>query len=164
MKALVLVTALLSAQVANASGPLQLESDYIHCFDGTTEVSIIPQGDVLEEDSSLVELLSKKNIVKIRTNDQVYSYTQDIVIMADGYGNDAVQALVVDRFGPISAVMQFTFEHEGGYLDGFYALPKSGVNLQSDRLFEENFQEAKSFENMLCNSSLLGNFGINSGF
>jgi hypothetical protein len=145
--------------------PLQLETDYLHCYDGEVELSFFPEnGYVLDYDSSPIELLSKKNTMKIRKGSKVYTYSQNVIIMADGAGNDAVQVLVVDDFGPLTPVVEFTFEHEGAYLSGYYSLPKEGVDLENDRLYPSKFGEKVNFKEMYCNVGLEDHFGINLGF
>jgi hypothetical protein len=150
----------LLSQISQASNPLQLEGDYLHCWDGKTELAFYPDGDVLDYDSTPLEILSKKNVMKIRTNGKTYTYSQNVIIMADGAGNDAVQVISTDSFGPFTPVVEFTFEHEGAYLNGFYSIPNEGVDLENDQIASYMFQKAISFEGMYCNVGLEDEFGF----
>ncbi|OUR97436.1 hypothetical protein A9Q84_14010 [Halobacteriovorax marinus] len=151
---------LLLTNTSYANSPLQLEGDYLHCWDGETELAFYSDEDVLDYEATPLELLSKKNILKIRTKGKTYTYSQNVIIMSDGAGNDAVQVLAIDDFGPFEPVVQFTFEHEGAYLNGYYALPNEDLDLTNDHIASYRFQKAISFEGMFCNVGLEDQFGL----
>jgi len=157
-----IVALTLLSNITFASSPLQLKGDYLHCWDGKTELAFYADGDVLDYDTTPLELLNKKNTLKIRTKGKTYTYSQNVIIMSDGAGNDAVQVLAIDDFGPFKPVIQFTFEHEGAYLAGFYSLPKEdeNVDLANGHIASYQFQEAISFDGMFCNVGLEDQFGL----
>lgn len=149
---LLLVTLQVSA---TENRPVFSSGAYLHCFDGKVELSL-EADDVAEiGKTSAKDLFSKNNILRIRTYGQTYTFTENVVVATDGSGNDAVQVFAQDPFGPLIPVMEFTFEHEGNYLSGFFSLPKKKLK-KNEFYTTENFGKAIDFneEDMKCNGTL----------
>jgi hypothetical protein len=148
------ITIALLALFANL--PASAANSYLHCQDDQIELVLEADSDIEEIGStSGRDLFSKKNVLKIKTAEQTYIFNQNVIVASDGFGNDAVQVFAQDPFGPLVPVIQFTYEHEGSYLDGFYSLPKDNIN-PAVLFHTENFQTPIQFyaDKMKCNFAL----------
>ena len=101
------------------------------------------------------ELFNQKgNVVKIQAEGITYTYDQLTVMVEDGAGQLAAQSFLLGSLHPFVEIYNFYFEHEGGYLSGYYRLPpKDGYDIKYSRLY--NFSKPiKLTENMVCDFNL----------
>lgn len=136
--------------------PASAATSYLHCQDDKVQIVLEADSDIEEIGSTSGRaLFSKKNVLTIKTATQSYIFDQNVIVASDGFGNDAVQVFAQDPFGPLVPVIQFTYEHEGSFLDGFYSLPKDNVN-PAVLFNKENFRAPIHFyaDSMKCNFAL----------
>ncbi|MBC75888.1 MAG: hypothetical protein CME64_07720 [Halobacteriovoraceae bacterium] len=115
MKKLICLTALLTWNIGFTS-----ESDFdFECTDGTVKVEYTYQGEIPEVGELESDIFQNGNVVKITKGDKSYTYKKWVGIATDGFGNDLVQVYKAGGFHSLlEQVADFTFEHEGGYLEG----------------------------------------------
>lgn len=118
---------------------LAFEDAYLQCFDGKVEIGFYPDGHLLEEDEDLdfKDIAAKDNVIKIRTTSgEVTVYDRNVVFVTDGAGNDTFEVFLHPTFGSgLEEVVSLFYDHETGFLSGFYSIPK--VNEHEEVSFSE---------------------------
>jgi hypothetical protein len=112
---------------------LAFEDAYMQCFDGNVEIGIYADGDFVEE--SLYGMgdlqFSPLNRIKIRNGEEIVELAQNTLFTTDGAGNDTFQVLYLDG-NEIVPVVHMYYDHEQGWLDGYYALPEIKTGTRND--------------------------------
>jgi hypothetical protein len=88
------------------------------CTDGTVKVEVTIDGPVPEEFDFDNSIFQNNHVIKITTPNTVMVFDKLVVATEDGAGQESFQAFVPDRLAPLKMVVDFYFEHEGGYLAG----------------------------------------------
>lgn len=106
------------------------QADY-YCTDGSNlEIGIFYDTDSVVETGMLKvfvpPVFNKKNYIKIYQKGEELPITlANVMITTDGAGNDTFQVLAFLKFG-YEIVAEFSYEHQGAYLTGFYRKPIRG--------------------------------------
>ena len=110
---------------AETSTDLAFEGADLQCFDGTTEIGLYATGAGISETGNGLGdiILNPGNQIHIRTGGEIHVINQNVLVSTDGAGNDRYQ--VLDQGGSgFSIAIDLYYDHEQGFLDGYYALPE----------------------------------------
>ena len=151
------------ADEGSARGELAFDDAYLQCFDGHIEIGVYAEGVLVEESmygmGDLV--LDPANVIKIRVpGDRTYVIDKNTIFTTDGAGNDTFHALYLDG-SDIAPVIHLYYDHEEGFLQGFYSLPDYRTITRAEETFEliVGFQSPTALSNssMNCYDYTYGN-------
>ena len=99
---------------------------------------------------TLEEAVNSNIRVEIRYGNDEYTYAENILTVADGAGQVALQGFATDGLGVFAEVFNFYFEHEGWYLVGDFTIP--GKDYRGVRDYREgDLYTFNSPNKMKCN-------------
>jgi len=108
---------------------LSFEDADLQCFDGRVEIGLY--GPQTIESSLYFDLAEAAyrpgNTVKIRAaGGRTHVIDKSVFAVTDGFGNDTYQVMEVTDYG-LREVTNLHYDHEEGWLRGYYALPRYAV-------------------------------------
>ena len=124
-------------------------ADYF-CSDGEVIVEIFKGGPIPEEFDFDSSIFKNNHIIKITTQNNVLEFTDFVISTSDGAGQESYQVFVQDRLAPLKMVVDFYFEHEGGYLVGSFL---EILNFAEEGVKAYNFEFGDTYqfdEDMKC--------------